>query len=224
MLYCVTLFIISLSFIHHIIYIFHTSFFHTKEQYAQEYHSYISIKKHQFQFISKILKPKNMFKLVNNNTTLNLNIVSYFLNILASPDELTWNTIGGPITKATNHIGLTKHHRRTVEITWHMVHRKNITKYFGQRNLLIILYELNILSDAMENHLGLRYTTHLINCHRHREYFNAVCNCTVDLEFLRLQPKITKCRIFNKVWRMRVSRKKHDCAKRNNGWLSSTVF
>ena len=97
-----------------------------------------------------------MLKLVNNNTTLNLNIVSYFLNILASPDELTWNTIDGPITKATNHIGLTKHHRRKVEKTWHMVHRKNITKYFGQRKYLIILDELNILADATENHLGLR--------------------------------------------------------------------
>ena len=47
---------------------------------------------------------------VNNNTTLDLNIVSYFINILASPDELTWNTIDGPITKAKNYLGLTKHH------------------------------------------------------------------------------------------------------------------
>ena len=35
---------------------FHISFFHTKENPAQEYHSYISILKHRFQFISKILK------------------------------------------------------------------------------------------------------------------------------------------------------------------------
>ena len=44
----------------------------------------------------------------------------------------------------------------------------------------------------MENHLGLRYTTHLINCHHHHKGFNAVCNCTVNLEFLRLKPKRTK--------------------------------
>ena len=54
-----------------------------------------------------------MFKLVNNNTTLNLNIVSYFINILAYPDESTWNTTGGTITKIANHIGLTKLCRRT---------------------------------------------------------------------------------------------------------------
>ena len=59
-------------------------------------------------------------------------------------------------------------------------------------SILIILDELNILADAMENHLGLRYTTHLINCHHHNEYFHAVCNCTVNLDFLRLQPKRTK--------------------------------
>ena len=58
--------------------------------------------------------PKHMIKLANNNTTLNLNITSYFLNILTSPDESTWNTIGGPITKK-NHLGLTKHHQMTVE-------------------------------------------------------------------------------------------------------------
>ena len=83
-----------------------------------------------------------MFKLLNNNTTLNLNIASYFLNILASPDESTWNTIGGPITKTINNPGLTKHHQKTVERMWHMFNRckdmdkqykgKNITKHFGQ--------------------------------------------------------------------------------------------
>ena len=79
---------------------------------------------------------------MNNNTTLNLNIASYFLNILAYLDELTWNTTGGTITKTINHLGLTKHHRRTVERTLHMVNRykdmdqkytgKNITKHFSQ--------------------------------------------------------------------------------------------
>ena len=62
-----------------------------------------------------------MLKLVDNNTTINLKIASYFLNILASPDESKWNTTGGPITKTINNLGLTKHHRRRAERTWYMV-------------------------------------------------------------------------------------------------------
>ena len=81
---------------------------------------------HRFQFIPKRFKfhcqknwppPKNLSKLVNNNTTLNLNIASYFHNKLASLDVSTWYTTGGPITKTVKHIGLTKHHQSTVEIT-----------------------------------------------------------------------------------------------------------
>ena len=34
--------------------------------------------------------PKHLSKLVNKKTFLNLNIASYFLNILASPNLLTW--------------------------------------------------------------------------------------------------------------------------------------
>ena len=41
----------------------------------------------------------------------------------------------------------------------------------------------------MENRLGLRYTTHMINCHNHHQVFNAVFTSTVNLGFLRLQPK-----------------------------------
>ena len=52
--------------------------------------------------------------------------------------------------------------------------------------------DLNILADSMENRLGLRYTTHLINCHRHQNGFDAMCKSTVNLAFLRLQPKITR--------------------------------
>ena len=44
----------------------------------------------------------------------------------------------------------------------------------------------------MENRLGLRYTNQLINCHRYRNGFDAVCRFTVNLSFLRLQPKITR--------------------------------
>ena len=65
--------------------------------------------------------PQNLSKLVNNKIILNLNIASYFLNILASPDELTWSTTGGAINKTIKHLDLTRHHQKTVEITWHMV-------------------------------------------------------------------------------------------------------
>ena len=51
--------------------------------------------------------------------------------------------------------------------------------------------ELNILADAMKNKLGLRYKTHLINCHCHHKGFNAVCKSSVNQAFLRLQPKRT---------------------------------
>ena len=51
--------------------------------------------------------PQHLSKLVNNNTILNLNIASYFLNILASQDASTWSTIGGPMNKTIKHLGLT---------------------------------------------------------------------------------------------------------------------
>ena len=44
----------------------------------------------------------------------------------------------------------------------------------------------------MEDRLGLRYTTHLINCHYHHNGYDAVCKSTVYLAFLRLQPKKTR--------------------------------
>ena len=44
----------------------------------------------------------------------------------------------------------------------------------------------------MENKLGLRYTTYLTNCHFHHKCFNVVCKSTVNLAFLRLQPKRTR--------------------------------
>ena len=65
--------------------------------------------------------PKYLSKLVNNKTTHNLNIASYFLNILASPDVSTWFATGGPITKTIKLLGLTKHLQNTVERTCHMV-------------------------------------------------------------------------------------------------------
>ena len=67
--------------------------------------------------------PHHLSKLVNKNTILNLNIASYYLNILASPDVLTWSTTGRHISKTIKHLGLTIHHQKTVERTWHMVNK-----------------------------------------------------------------------------------------------------
>ena len=67
----------------------------------------------------------------------------------------------------------------------------NCTSHLNQPYLLSNPDELNILADAMEKKLGLRYTTHLINFHRNHKCFNAVCNSTVNLVSLRLQPKRT---------------------------------
>ena len=44
----------------------------------------------------------------------------------------------------------------------------------------------------MENKLVLRYTTHLFKFRLHHKGFNAVCKSTVNLTFLRLQPKRTR--------------------------------
>ena len=87
---------------------------------------------HQFQCIPRNevssseqnLPPQKHFsKLVNNNTTLNLNTTSYFLIILYSTYVSTCYTTGEHIC-----FGPTKHHQRIVERTWLMV---NICKYMG---------------------------------------------------------------------------------------------
>ena len=67
----------------------------------------------------------------------------------------------------------------------------NSTRHFGLPYLLSNPDELNIIADAMENKLGLRYTNHIIDFHRHHKGFNAVCKSTVNIAFLILQPKIT---------------------------------
>ena len=54
---------------------------------------------------------------MNNNITLNLNIASYYLNHLASPDISTWHTGGGPITQTTKNLGLHNDNKRDVERT-----------------------------------------------------------------------------------------------------------
>ena len=109
LLYCVTLLIISLSFFHHLIYLFHLSFLYTRDKPTQEYHLYISVNNAPIPIYPQNIQvtfseqkrplPKHLSKLVNNNTTLNLNTASYFINILASPDVSTWFTNVGPIAK-----------------------------------------------------------------------------------------------------------------------------
>ena len=94
---------------------------------------------------------------MNKNTVLNLNIASYSLNILASPYVSTWYTTVGPIDKTIKHIGLTRHHQKTVERTWHMVNKckemeqeytgNNDTRNLNPPYLLLNLDELNILAD-----------------------------------------------------------------------------
>ena len=49
--------------------------------------------------------------------SLNINIASYLLETLASPNEKTWHDIGGPITQTINHFSLNPNHRRSVEHT-----------------------------------------------------------------------------------------------------------
>ena len=80
-------------------------------------------KKIQVPVTEEKTSPQNLSKLVNRKTILKLNIASYFLNILAYPDVLTWSTTGGPINKTIKHLGLTIHHLKTAERTWHMVNK-----------------------------------------------------------------------------------------------------
>ena len=68
----------------------------------------------------------------------------------------------------------------------------NVTKNHGRPYLLSSSSEINMLVNSMQNRLGLRYTTLLINCHRHTLGDNAVSKSTVNLAFRRLQPKIIK--------------------------------
>ena len=63
--------------------------------------------------------------------------------------------------------------------------------------------KLNIIADAMKNHLDMRYTTHLIKFNLHHKGFNSMCKSTANLVFLR--PKRKKYRELNKVQIMRES-------------------
>ena len=68
----------------------------------------------------------------------------------------------------------------------------NVLKKHGIPYLLSSSYEINLLENSMQNCLGLRYTTLLINCHRQTHGDNVVSKSTVNLAFRRLQPKIKK--------------------------------
>ena len=68
----------------------------------------------------------------------------------------------------------------------------NVTRHLNPPYLLSNLDELNILANLMENRLRISYTTQLINCHHYWNGFDEVCKSTVNLAFLRIQPKITR--------------------------------
>ena len=67
-----------------------------------------------------------------------------------------------------------------------------LTRNLNPPYLLSNSDEINIHADSMENILGLRYTTQVINCHRYRNDFDAVCKSTVHIAFLILQPKVKR--------------------------------
>ena len=69
---------------------------------------------------------------------------------------------------------------------------KNVTKNHCRPYLLSYYYEINLLANSMQNRLGLKYTTILINCYRQKHGDNAVSRSTVNLAFRIIQPKITK--------------------------------
>ena len=121
---------------------------------------------------------------LENKQKLNINIASFFLETLASPNKKTWHNRGGPITKTINHFALNPNHRRSVEKTRKTMigylekgvkyTGNNGTKRKGQSYLISSSHEINLIANSMERCLGLQYTTILINCHRHTNGDNAV--------------------------------------------------
>ena len=55
---------------------------------------------------------------LENKQKLNINIASFSLKTLASPNEKTWHDRGGPITKTINNFSLNPNNQRSVEKTW----------------------------------------------------------------------------------------------------------
>ena len=134
--------------------------------------------------------------------SLDLNIVSYFINTLASPHANTWHRRGRPITQTIDNFCINPNYRRSVEHTWKTFIRSTDqgVKYKGRHGtgkdgrpyLLSSSYEINLLENSFQNHLVLRYAMLLINCHRQKHGENGVSSSTFNLAFRRLQPKITK--------------------------------
>ena len=134
--------------------------------------------------------------------SLNINIAYYFLETLASLHKSTWHHRGVTITQTINNLSLYHNHRRSVEHTWKTLISciekgvkytgKHVTKRSGRPYFLYYSSEINLLANSMENCIGLRYMTLLVNCHRHTHGDNAVSKSTVNLSFRRLQHKITK--------------------------------
>ena len=52
--------------------------------------------------------------------------------------------------------------------------------------------EINMLANSMQNRLGLRNTTILINCHCQTKVGNAVSRSNFNLAFRKILPKLTK--------------------------------
>ena len=73
---------------------------------------------------------------MNNNIALNFNIASNYLNSLSSPDIPTWHTACGPTTRTIKKIGINKHNRKTVEITWKFLNKckEKGVQYTGKKH------------------------------------------------------------------------------------------
>ena len=133
---------------------------------------------------------------------LNINISSFFLETLASPNEKTRHDTGGPITQTINQFFLNPNHRRSVEHTWKTMISylekgvkytgNNETKNHGRTYLISSSSEINLIANSMEKCLGLCYTALLINCHHQTHGDNAVCSYAFNLVYMRLQSKRTR--------------------------------
>ena len=134
LLYHVILLNIRFSFLFLILFIcFHIIFIHVTDNPTLEDHSNKSTNNVPTPIYPQKIQaplsegkrpsPQHLSKLVNKNTLLNLNITSYFLNILASPDVSTCSTKCGPINKTINLLSLTRNNPKTVERTWYMVNK-----------------------------------------------------------------------------------------------------
>ena len=60
------------------------------------------------------------------------------------------------------------------------VHKDKQSIHTCRPQLLKDLNKHNTLADYMKNHLGLQYTTYLINCHLKTQGFDTVCKSTVN--------------------------------------------